>query len=86
MALAASGRLLSGMKTPLINRSGNLIRVLSIWVYCGPLTGGTEKSNAIVAKQIEPTMIANISVNGFVIATPNPIAIRMGMMEMITHV
>ena len=57
--------------------------MLSICVYCGLLTGATDNSNAMVAKQIEPVIMANTSMSGLVKVTPNPMATSIGTMEII---
>ena len=66
-----------------MNMSGNLTRVLSIWIGAGEATGGKERRSDIVEKQIEPKIIAIPRVNGSIILAPITSAITMGTIEII---
>lgn len=86
MLLANPGNSLKGTNTPLMNMSGNLIKELIIWEYCGALAGGEEMMSEAVAKQIEPKIMATASISGFTIVVPMAKAMIMGIMDMIIPV
>jgi hypothetical protein len=64
-----------------MNINGNLTSVLSIWIGAGWFTGGKERISAIVEKQIEPSRIAVIRIDGSTILVPTATAITIGIME-----
>jgi len=86
MFLANAGNSPKGTKTPLIKMSGNLMKELIIWEYCGALAGGEEIISEAVAKQIEPRIMATTSINGFTMSVPMAKAMIMGTMDMIIPV
>ena len=86
MILAAVGSWLKGTKTPLMNMSGNLTSVPSIWMGAGEATGGDERRSDIVEKQIEPNTMATTRVRGSIILAPITNAITIGTIEIIMPV
>jgi len=86
MLLANAGNSPTGTKMPLMKMSGNLMKELIIWEYCGALVGGEEIRSEAVAKQIEPRIIATMSINGFTMAVPIAKAMIIGTMDMIIPV
>ncbi len=86
MLLANTGISPKGIKTPLMNISGNFMKELIIWEYCGALAGGEEIMSDAVAKQIEPRIMATTSINGFTMVVPTAKAMIIGTMDMIIPV
>lgn len=86
MLLANAGISLRGIKMPLMNMSGNFTKELIIWEYCGALAGGEEIMSDAVAKQIEPRIMATMSINGFTTEIPMAKAMIIGTMDMIIPV
>jgi hypothetical protein len=76
---ATAGNWLNGMKMPLINIKGNLIKVLNIWIGAGVLVAGIEKMRAIEEKQRELRTIPASRTTGCVNETPSARATATGM-------